>query len=153
MTHLNKTDRALLKELQHNGRMSNVTLAERVNLSPSACLRRVKALEDQGIIEQYTMTVNQEAVGIIGSVFVEISLSSQRREDLEEFEENVCQIPEVMECHSMSGDYDYLMRVVVRSIKDYQRIHHDSITNLPHVSRVRSSFSLKAVTKNPVLPL
>jgi len=153
MKKLSRTDRAILNALQVDGRLSNVTLAEKVNLSPSACLRRVKALEDEGVIESYSMSVSQESVGIIGNVFVEISLSSQKREDLEEFENAVKLIPEIMECYLMSGNYDFLIRVVVKSIKDYQRIHHDSLTNLPHVSRVRSSFSLRSIKKNSVLPL
>jgi len=99
------------------------------------------------------MHINQESVGIIGNVFVEISLASQKRDDLQEFEAAAESIPEIMECYLMSGDYDYLVRVVVRSIKDYQRIHHDALTNLPHVSRVRSSFSLRSIKKNNLLPL
>ncbi len=150
---INRTDRTILKALQNNGKLSNVALAEKVNLSESACLRRVKALEDSGVIERYTMIVNQEAVGIAGNVFVEITLTSQNQEDLAEFEQEASKIPEVMECYLMSGEYDYLVRVVIRDIKDYERVHHDALTKLPHVSRVRSSFSLRTVTKHTSLPL
>lgn len=150
---LNRTDRAILNELQDDGRLSNVNLAERVNLSESACLRRVKALEESGVIERYAMIVNQEAVGVASNVFVEITLNGQQQQELDSFERAIKKIPEVMECYLMSGDYDYLVRVVVEDIQDYERLHRDSLTKLPGVLRVRSSFSLRAVTKRTTLPI
>ena len=150
---LNRTDRAILNELQDDGRLSNVNLAERVNLSESACLRRVKALEESGVIERYAMIVNQEAVGVASNVFVEITLNGQQQQDLDALERAIKKIPEVMECYLMSGDYDYLVRVVVEDIQDYERLHRDSLTKLPGVLRVRSSFSLRAVTKRTTLPI
>jgi DNA-binding Lrp family transcriptional regulator len=146
-------DRAILHELQMDGRLSNTKLAQRVHLSESACLRRVKMLEGAGIIERYAMIVNQEAVGIPGNVFVEISLSRQQQQDLDIFEESVKRVPEVMECYLMSGDFDYLLRVVVANAADYERIHHESLTSLPGVARVRSSFTLRTVTKRTEIPL
>lgn len=150
---LDKTDRLILNQLQQDGKLSNVNLAERVNLSESACLRRVKALEQGGVIERYATIVNQEAVGISGNVFVEITLESQQQEELAVFEQAVQEIPEVMECYLMSGDFDYLVRVVVTDIQDYERLHHNALTKLPGVSRVRSSFSLRTVTKQTSLPV
>ena len=153
MISLDRTDRAILHELQMDGRISNVRLAEQVNLSESACLRRVKLLEDAGVIGGYAMLISQAAVGLPGNVFVEIALNRQRREDQDAFEAALVQVPEVMECYLMSGEYDYLLRVVVADAADYERIHHEQLTSLPGVARVRSSFALRAVTKRTELPI
>ena len=150
---LDKTDRAILHAMQQDGRLSNVNLAREVNLSESACLRRVKLLEQQGVVERYAMIVNQAAVGLPGNVFVEISLAQQQQEELDIFEERVLQIPEVMECYLMSGEYDYLLRVVVSDASHYERVHHQNLTRLPGIARVRSSFALRTVTKATELPL
>lgn len=153
MLPLDRIDRAILHELQLDGRVSNVKLAERVNLSESACLRRVKRLEDAGVIEGYIMLINQMAVGLPSNVFVEITLNRQQREDLDAFEARVLQVPEVLECYLMSGDYDYLLRVAAADPGDYERIHHEQLTSLPGVARVRSSFALRKVTGRTELPL
>ena len=150
---IDKTARAILHALQLDGRLSNVNLSLRVNLSESACLRRVKLLENAGVVERYSMLVNQAAVGLPGNVFVEISLAQQQQDELDIFEERVLNIPEVMECYLMSGDYDYLLRVVVADAADYERIHHQHLTRLPGVARVRSSFALRTVTKSQELPI
>ena len=151
--NLDSTDRAILHELQMDGKLSNVNLSERINLSESACLRRVKILEEEGIIERYAMIVNQGAVGVSGNVFVEITLSRQKREDFEAFEKSIMEVPEMMECYLMTGEFDYLLRVVVADASDYERIHHHSLTNLPGVARVRSSFTLRTVTKRTEVPV
>ena len=153
MLSLDRTDRAILHELQTDGRISNVRLAEQVNLSESACLRRVKLLEEAGVIGGYAMLISQAAVGLPGNVFVEIALNRQRREDQDAFEAALVRVPEVMECYLMSGEYDYLLRVVVADAADYERIHHEQLTSLPGVARVRSSFALRAVTKRTELPI
>jgi DNA-binding Lrp family transcriptional regulator len=150
---IDKTDRTILNALQLDGRLSNVNLSQQVNLSESACLRRVKLLENAGVVERYSMLVNQAAVGLPGNVFVEISLAQQQQDELDIFEERVLNIPEVMECYLMSGDYDYLLRVVVADASDYERIHHQHLTRLPGVARVRSSFALRTVTKSQELPI
>jgi len=150
---IDKTDRAILHVLQLDGRLSNVNLSQQVNLSESACLRRVKLLENAGVVERYSMLVDQAAVGLPGNVFVEISLAKQQQDELDIFEERVLNIPEVMECYLMSGDYDYLLRVVVADASDYERIHHQHLTRLPGVARVRSSFALRTVTKSQELPI
>ena len=144
---LDEIDYTILRALQHDGRLSNVVLAAEVNLSESACLRRVKRLEDSGIIARYVMLVNQAAVGKSGNVFVQFTLDRQKQEDLLEFEEAVRAVPEVMECYLMTGAYDYMVRVVVEDTADYERLHNDHLTRLPGVVRVQSSFALRTVTK------
>lgn len=150
---LDRTDRAILDELQHNGRISNVNLATRVSLSESACLRRVRALEDAGVIDRYAALINQSSAGLPDNVFVEVSLRQEQQENLEAFESAVRQVPEVMECYLMSGEYDYLLRVAVANTADYERIHREHITRLPGVARIRSSFALRTVTKKTELPI
>ncbi|MBI2994617.1 MAG: Lrp/AsnC family transcriptional regulator, partial [Gammaproteobacteria bacterium] len=120
-TELDRLDRAILLELQRDGRLSNVALAVRVNLSESACLRRVKILEENKVIDRYATLLNQAAVGLPDSVFVEISMTREQQEDLDAFEQAVRQLPEVLECYLMSGEYDYLLRVVVANTADYER--------------------------------
>lgn len=150
---LDDTDLAILRELQDDGRISNVQLAERVHLSESACLRRVRLLEAAGVIERYTMIVNPEAAGVPGNVFAEITLVSQQQADLDRFESAVRAVPEVMEAYLVTGEYDYLLRVVAKDTVDYERIHHEYLTKLPGVARVKSSFTLRAVAKKTALPL
>ena len=152
-TELDRTDRTILAALQRNGRLANVALAARVNLSESACLRRVRALEQAGVIDRYVALLNQSAVGLPDSVFVEVSLTREQQDDLDAFENAVRKLPEVMECYLMSGEYDYLLRVVVANTADYERIHRENITRLPGVARVRSGFALRTVTKHTDLPI
>lgn len=150
---LDKLDRAIVRELQSDGRLSNVNLAARINLSESACLRRVKNLEEAGVIDRYVTLLNQKAVGLPDNVFVEISLTREQQEDLDAFEEAVRKLPEVLECYLMSGEYDYLLRVVVANTADYERIHREYLTRLPGVVRLRSSFALRTITKKTELPI
>ena len=145
-------DRAILRRLQANGRLSNVMLAEEVGLSESACLRRVKSLEKSGVIERYVMLVDQGAAGKSGNVFVQITLERQTREELEKFEQAVRKVPEVMECYLMSGTSDYMLRVIVEDTTDYERLHTQYLTCLPGVVRVQSSFALRTVTKKTDIP-
>lgn len=153
MIKIDATDRAILDALQQDGRMTNVDLAARVHLSESACLRRVRLLEDNGVIERYTMLVSPAAVGINGNVFAEITLTSQKQEELDAFEAAVRAVPEVMECYLVTGEYDYLLRVVARDTVDYERVHHEHLTRLPGVARVKTSFTLRTVAKKTELPL
>lgn len=153
MLDIDAKDRAILDALQADGRLSNVELAACVHLSASACLRRVRLLEESGVIAGYTMLVDPHAVGIPGNVFAEITLVSQKQGDLDCFEEAVRAVPEVMECYLVTGEYDYLLRVVARDTVDYERIHHEHLTKLPGVARVKSSFTLRTVAKKTALPL
>ena len=146
-------DRAILDVLQREGRIPNVQLASRVHLSESACLRRVRALERAGLIERYTAVVNQQKAGIPVNVFVSIMLQRQDQADLQTFEEAVQGVPEVIECYLMTGEFDYLLRVVVSDAADFERIHSQHLTRLPGVARVQSSFALRTVRKSNVLPI
>ncbi len=150
---LDRTDRAILHELQLDGRLSNVELAARINLSESACLRRVRNLEELGVISGYAMLVDQRQVGYPSTVFVQISLDRQQREDLENFERAVSHVPEVMECYLMTGEADFLLRVVASDAADFEQLHSNYLTRLPGVTRVHSSFSLRTVVKKTELPI
>ena len=150
---LDRTDRGLLAELQRDGRLTNRELAERVHLSESACLRRVRALEQAGVIDRYAAVVSQNKVGLPGNVFVSITLNRQDQTDLALFEEAVRRVPEVMECYLMTGPQDYLLRVVVSDPSDFERLHSQHLTRLPGVARVQSSFALRTVRKSDELPV
>ncbi len=146
-------DHAIVRALQADGRMSNVELAERISLSESATLRRVRALEEVGLIEGYTARINQARAGLPNNVFMNITLHSQDQHDLEAFEEAVQHVPEVMECYLMTGEFDYLLRVVVADTADFERVHSQKLTRLPGVSRVQSSFTLRTVRNSSELPV
>jgi DNA-binding Lrp family transcriptional regulator len=150
---LDRFDRAILQALQLDGRITNSLLAERVNLSESACLRRIRALGESGLIEGYTARINQQRAGCPVNVFVNITLDRQDEVDLRKFEEAVRKIPEVMECYLMTGDYDYTVRVVVADTADFERVHSKHLTRLPAVARIHSSFALRTVQKAKELPI
>ncbi len=153
MIDLDATDRKILNLLQHDGRMTNAQLAESVNLSPSACHRRVGRLDEEGVIAGYAMLVNQEAIGLGTSVIVEVSLDSQAEEYLNNFENAVRNVPAVMECYLMAGDADYVVRVAVADVADYERIHKEYLSRLPHVARIRSIFVMRTVYKSTAVEL
>jgi DNA-binding Lrp family transcriptional regulator len=150
---LDKYDRAILEALQEDGRISNVQLAAKVNLSESACLRRVRTLEDEGYIDRYVALVNQSRVGLGGNVLVHIGLHREEQSELAAFEAAVRNIPEVMECYLMTGEFDYLLRVVVADMADFERLHKEALTRLPGVARVNSSVAIRTVQKKTELPL
>ncbi len=150
---LDRTDHAILAVLQNEARIANSVLAERVNLSESACLRRVRALEECGLVEGYAARLNQELAGCPVNVFVNITLTSQEQRDLRAFELAAQSVPEIIECYLMTGEYDYLLRVVVADTVDYERVHSKHLTRLPHVARVHSSFALRLVQKSKPLPV
>jgi len=151
--NLDRYDKAILAALQADGRISNVELAARVSLSESACLRRVRALEEAGMIDRYVALLNQAKAGVSGNVFVFIALHREVESELAAFELAVRDIPEVMECYLMTGEFDYLLRVVVSDMADFERLHRDSLTRLPGVARVNSSVAIRTVTKKTELPL
>ena len=150
---LDRFDHTILSVLQSDGRISNVDLADRAKLSESACLRRVRALEASGLIKGYVAQVDQAKAGLPVNVFVNITLVHQDLTELKAFEEAVQEIPEVMECYLMSGEHDYVLRVVVADVNDYERIHQRYLTRLPGVARVNSSFALRTVRKTNHLPI
>jgi Lrp/AsnC family leucine-responsive transcriptional regulator len=150
---LDRIDQRLLAELQQNGKLSNAELAGRVGLSESACLRRVKILEQAGVIQRYTALLDPLKVGMTVGFLVRITLKGQTDRDLGLFEQAVRAVPEVTECDLTTGGADYLLRVVARSAADFERLHSKVLTKLPGVARVESSFVLRAVVKNAGLPI
>jgi len=151
--HLDDIDRLILNELQADGRRTNADLATAVGLSPSATLRRVRALEDGGVIEGYATLISRGAVGKATTVFVEVSLTGQSEQALDAFEEAIVKIPEVMSCHLMAGNADYLVQVACADVEDFERIHRTYLTPLPGVTRVRSSFALRAICQRTAFDL
>lgn len=152
LLHIDSIDRAILVALQQDGRLANVKLAEQVGLSESACLRRVRTLEESGVIRRYVALVEPAAIGKPNNVFIRVTLDGQQREKLAHFETEVRKVPEVMDCYLMSGDFDYLLRVIVQDNADYMHIHN-RLTGLSGVLRVQSSFALKTVINKTELPL
>ncbi|MEM8681794.1 MAG: Lrp/AsnC family transcriptional regulator [Pseudomonadota bacterium] len=150
---LDRYDRLIIDTLQTDGRISNVQLAAAVNLSESACLRRVRVLEDSGLIERYSALLSQREAGLPGNVFVQIGLHREEDSELAAFEEAVKSVPEVMECYLMTGEFDYLLRVVVTDMADFERLHLSALTRLPGVARVNSSVAIRTVEKKTRLPL
>ena len=150
---LDRFDTAILTELQRDGRISNVQLAGLISLSESACLRRVRALEQAGLIERYVALLDQKEAGLPGTVFVHIALRREEQSELAAFEAAVQDIPEVMECYLMTGEFDYLLRVVIADMADFERLHSESLTRLPGVARVNSSVAIRTVRKTTELPL
>jgi DNA-binding Lrp family transcriptional regulator len=139
---LDRYDRAILAELQRDGRISNVQLAGLVSLSESACLRRVRALEQTGLIDRYVALLDQKKAGLSGTVFVHIALRREEQSELAAFEAAVQDIPEIMECYLMTGEFDYLLRVVIIDMADFERLHNEALTRLPGVARVNSSVAI-----------
>lgn len=150
---LDAIDHRILTQLQANARITNSDLSSAVGLSPSPCLRRVRELEQNGTINRYVTLVTPAAVGLPVSVFVQVTLERQIETALESFESAVCRRPEVMECYLMTGDADYLIRVVVASIEHYERFLVNELTTIPGVASIKSSFALKQVTYRTDLPL
>ena len=150
---LDSTDLRILSELQTDGGISNVDLAKRVHLSPSPCLTRVKALEASGVIERYVALASAAKLGLGLNVFISISLKSQNKDALAEFERRIAEHDEVMECYLMSGDSDYLIRVALTDIGALERFILNQLTPIPGVEKIRSSFALKQVRYKTALPL
>jgi Lrp/AsnC family leucine-responsive transcriptional regulator len=150
---LDDTDRRILRVLQRKGRISNAELAESVNLSASACHRRVQRLEADGYIRDYVALLNARKLGMPTTVFVEIKLSSQADELLEAFEKAVARVPDVLECHLMAGTADYILKIVAEDTEDFARIHRQYLTRLPGVAQMQSSFALRTVFKTTALPV
>ena len=152
-TSLDAIDRRILAILQENARVSNVELAESAGVSASPCWRRVRELERTGVISRYVTLVDPAALGLPVSVFIQVSLEKQVESALEIFENAILQRPEVMECYLMTGDADYMLRVVVADLEAYERFLMDHLTRVPAVANIRSSFALKQVKYRTVLPV
>ena len=148
-----KKDLRILKILQEQARISNSDLAQHVGLSPSPCWRRVRALEDAGVIQQYVALVNAKSVGLPINVFATVTLDKQIESALEAFETSVTKRPEVMECYLMTGEFDYLLRVVVPDLEAYEHFLLEHLTRIKGIASIKSSFSLKQVCYKTTLPL
>lgn len=146
---VDSTDQRILQLLRQDGRMSNAKLAEAVGLSPSACLRRMRLLEDSGVIRGYTAIIDEPEAGDATVVIIQITLERQSEEFMKRFESAVRKYAEVRECYLMTGMTDYLLRVEARNLADYERIHTDVLTRLPGVSRIQSSFTIRNVIAQP----
>ena len=151
--NLDKTDLRILDHLQRDGSLSNVELARKIGLSPSPCLARVKALEAAGVIEKYVALANASALGLGLTVFISISLKTQSKEALADFEAHIAQHDEVMECYLMTRDSDYLLRVAVKDIQALEKFILEQLSPIPGVEKIRSSFALKQVRYKTALPL
>ncbi|HEX6957332.1 MAG TPA: Lrp/AsnC family transcriptional regulator [Ferrovibrio sp.] len=150
---LDATDLRILAKLQEEARLTNVELAEAVGLSASPCARRVQALERAGIIDRYVTLLDPAKIGLHVSVYISVTLERQVEEALQIFESAVRSYPEVMECHLMTGDADYLLRVVVPDLGSYQTFLLEKLTRIPGVTNIKSSFALKQVSYRTALPL
>lgn len=150
---LDVIDLRILQELQADGSLTNVELARRVHLSPSPCLARVRALEANGVIDRYVAIASPKALGLDLNVFISISLKSQNKESLANFEKRIAEHDEVMECYLMTGDSDYLIRVAVANIGALERFILEQLTPIPGIEKIRSAFALKRVRYKTALPL
>jgi len=149
---LDKVDIEILMALQLDAGISNLELADKVSLSPSPCSRRVKLLENAGFFRGRVTLLDPKAVGLPVNVFIQITLNRQEKKNLENFENNISQFSEVMECYLMAGDFDYLIRVAVPDLISYQ-IFLDKVTDMEGISLIKSSFSLKQICYKTELPL
>ena len=150
---LTDVDRRILKVMQEDGRMTIQAIGERVGLSASPCLRRIRRMEQAGIITAYSITLDQKAVGLPVSVFVSIKLERQRAEQLDRFGDAIADWPEVMECYLMTGQFDYLLRVVCADLAAYEAFIREKLTRVDGVGSIESSFALGQVKYSRVLPI
>jgi Lrp/AsnC family leucine-responsive transcriptional regulator len=150
---LDRIDIAILETLQKDGRMTNAALAERVGLSQSACSRRLDALERSGTISGYHARISNAALGHRMTAIVHISLSGQFEKSLTEFEAAVKRCPNVLSCHLMSGEYDYILRIAAKDLADYERIHKEWLSAMPHVTKINSSFALREIVDRTAVGL
>lgn len=153
MLTLDRTDVKILNELQRNANLTNVELADRVNLSPSPCLTRVRKLEQTGIIDRRVTLLNPKMMGLEINAYIQVTLDKQLRTALDSFREAVERIPEVMECNWMTGDCDFLLRVVVHDVDELERLIAMKLSKLDFVSSIRSNLVLKQVTYKTALPI
>lgn len=150
---MDEIDKKILKELQSNARLSNQELADRIALSPSPCLRRVRALEKQGIIRGYHASIDQEACGLPVNVFVLVKLEKPTEDNMRDFEQHIEVMDEVLECFLMTGNHDYLLHVVSGSLKTYEQFIRRQLTPLPNIASIESSFAFGQVKRKTKLPI
>ena len=150
---LDPADCRIVAELQANGRLSNVELANKIGLSPSPCLRRVKRLERDGYIEGYRAALRRDRIGLGFSVFIGVKIDGHANERALQFEKAVIAMPEIVACHLVSGEADYFLEVVVPDLRDYQRFLVDKLLNMPIVREVRSNIAIQTLKAGALLPL
>jgi DNA-binding Lrp family transcriptional regulator len=146
-------DHAIIEQLQRDSSLSLAALAEVVNLSSSACHRRMRAMEETGVISGYHARLDPRRLGYAAEVFVEITLNSQSREALDKFEQAASDFGQILECHLMSGAADYILRVAATDLEDYDRLHRECLARLPGVASMRSSFSLRTIKRMQGYPV
>ncbi|MFB9125817.1 Lrp/AsnC family transcriptional regulator [Paraburkholderia dipogonis] len=153
MQNLDEIDRRILRTLQEDGRIQNVELAEKVGLSPSPCLRRVRLLEEAGVIERYVALLNASKIGVGLTVFVRVWLKSQDAKTVDKFTAEIQRIPEIVECHLMAGDSDFLLRVVSADLDAYRRFQAEHLTRIDSVQSVKTEIPMQKVKQTSRLPL
>lgn len=153
MRKLDGIDRRILRVLQENGRIQNVELAEKVGLSPSPCLRRVKLLEESGVIERYVALLDASKVGVGLTVFARVWLTGQDAETVEHFVAEVKRLPEVVECHLMTGDCDFMLRIVAADLEAYRQFQVDHLTRIAGVQSVKTDVPMQKIKLTSELPL
>jgi Lrp/AsnC family leucine-responsive transcriptional regulator len=147
---LDSTDRKILREVVRDARISQMALAEKVGLSPTACTRRLTALEKKGVIKGYAAEIDASELGYMMTVHVHITLDKQSEDALSAFEREIAKCPDVVSCYLMSGNDDYLVHVQARDMQDYERIHKQHLSRMPGVARLHSSFAMRSVVKRGV---
>lgn len=150
---IDEVDRRLLRELQIDAHQSMQELGDKIGLSASACHRRIKAMEERGVIDGYRVILNAEALGFTMMFFIEVELVNQSEPTLAAFEAAVRDVPEILECHLMAGQADYVLRVLCRDHEDFERVHRRLIARLPGVARVHSNMSIRRVKARRGVPL
>ena len=153
MSTLDSIDRRLLAELQAEGRVTNVDLARRVGLTAPPCLRRVRALEEEGVIRGYHADLDASKLGFAITVFAMVSLRSQAEPDLKAFEEHIRTLPEVRECHMLNGEIDFILKIVSRDLQSFQEFLTSKLTPAPNVASVKTSLTIRTAKHLPGVPL
>ena len=153
MANLDRIDRRLLCELQNEGRITNVELAQRVGLTAPPCLRRVRALEDEGVIRGYHADLDASKLGYAITVFALVSLRSQAEDALRQFEEHMRGLPEVRECHMLNGEIDFILKIVSRDLQSFQEFRTSKLTPAPNVASVKTSLTIRTAKQLPGVPL
>lgn len=153
MINLDEIDRQLLAELQAEGRITNVDLAERVGLTPPPCLRRVRSLEESGVIQGYHAELDASKLGFAITVFALVSLKSQAEESLRQFEDHMADLPEVRECHMLNGEIDFILKIVSRDLQSFQEFLTSKLTPAPNVASVKTSLTIRTAKNLPGVPL
>ena len=153
MTELSTTDLQILDTMQRDGSLTTQEIADRINISQSPCWRRINRLEEQGLITRKVAILNREKLGMHVVVFTTINLSAQGRDNLEEFEREVEILPEVMECYTMAGIWDYMLKIIVKDIRHYEMFVREKLTRLAHVGEVHSHIAVTEIKNSTVLPL